>query len=81
MSSLGGKNSTGRSSGARSSRASSTLFYTLRNLDVKISLLDKEILFYFYIFDKRKVKILQSKRENLDKKRLKIRNKRKYGLR
>ena len=46
MSSLGGKNSHRRMSGARSSRASSTIFFKLRNLDRKISIIDKNIYLY-----------------------------------
>jgi hypothetical protein len=77
MSSLSGKNSNGRISGTRSSRVSSTLFYQLRNLDRKISLIDNQFLFFATIFNRKKVKILEKKREALDKKREKVRNKRK----
>lgn len=77
MSSLSGQNSNGRISGARSSRASSTLFYQLRELDRKISKLDKDILFFARIFRWKDKKALEKKREALDAKRIKVRNKRK----
>jgi hypothetical protein len=76
MSSLSGKNSNGRISGTRSSRVSSTLFYQLRDLDRKISLIEI-LLPLARIFNRRKVKILEKKRQSLDKKREKVRNKRK----
>lgn len=48
MSSLSGQNSNGRISGTRSSRVSSTMFYKLRELDRKITEIDKLINSYTF---------------------------------
>lgn len=79
MSSLGGQNSHRRMSGARSSRASSTIFYNLRSLDRKIGLIDLQ----FSPYKEWKIAIpaylsnLIKRREKLDEKRKNIREKRK----
>jgi hypothetical protein len=71
--SLGGQNSPGRGSGARSSRAHSTLFKTLRKLDHNITSLDKSISIAWGVNLRR----LQSQRAELDAKRKEVRAKRK----
>ena len=78
MSSLGGQNSHRRMSGARSSRASSTIFYKLRKLDRAIGLIDLELSLY------KGWKLMPSyfsrvfkKRQKLDEKRKLIRQQRK----
>ena len=45
MSSLGGQSDTGRRNSARSSRASSTIFKKLRNLDSQIGKLEYQVRF------------------------------------
>jgi len=79
MSSLSGKNSNGRISGTRSSRVSSTIFYQLRELDRKITLLDVKIfnILSYLNFSKTEFNKLKTKRESLDQKRKQVRLKRK----
>ena len=73
--SLGGQNNHGRMSGARSSRASSTIFNKLRKLDREISALDKRINGFCWRDDTFKI---NQKRRDLDNKRKFIRNARKH---
>ena len=75
MSSLSGQNSPGRRSGARSSRASSTIFQKLRKLDREISKVD-QLLARFW-FSQSEVKKLKNRREKLDEKRKETRHARK----
>jgi len=75
MSSLGGKNSLGRQSGARSSRASSTIFHQLRQLDRQIASVEKEMLWRQRIF--LNCKKLTERFIRLDAKRKQLRAKRK----
>ena len=77
MSSLSGQNSNGRISGTRSSRVSSTSFHQLRELDKKISKIDENITFWLRAFHYKEADKLKKRRENLDKKRQEVRNKRK----
>ena len=69
--SLGGQNTVGRHTGARSSRARSTLFRRLRSLDRRISALDAEIRLFGG--NNRRLKL----REELDAKRKRVREIRK----
>jgi len=64
--SLGGKNKGGRTTGARSSRASSTIFKKLRKLDRKITEIDNYLRHAFWRADIEKLKKL---RKNLDEQR------------
>lgn len=78
--SLSGKNSSGRTSGGRSSRPSSTIFYKLRELDRKISKIDNElksIRYYGWMYSNSFVKKLKQRREKLDLKRKEVRELRK----
>ena len=76
--SLGGKNNPGHRSGARSSRALSTIFYKLRTLDRKISGLDIFLMnFYSEIMHKREYLKKKKQRLLLDEKRKSIRVQRK----
>ena len=78
MSSLGGKNNPRRGSGARSSRASSTIFYKLRELDKKIRIKDIQIQMWINMgSSKSSIKKLQQQRIVLDEKRRQTRLKRK----
>ena len=79
MSSLSGQNNNGRISGTRSSRVSSTIFYQLRELDRKITLLDVKIfnILTYLNFSKTEFNKLKTKRESLDQKRKQVRLKRK----
>lgn len=78
MSSLSGQNSNGRISGTRSSRVSSTIFYKLRDLDRKITEIDKLINSYsFYCMSTPQKRKIFTKKIDLDEKRKAIRNKRK----
>ena len=72
--SLGGQNKGGRTTGARSSRASSTIFNKLRKLDREISLIDQHIDQFSWCNDTYK---LNQKRKALDDKRKLVRNARK----
>ena len=65
--SLGGKNKGGRTTGARSSRASSTIFKKLKELDRKITKIDETIRFRAWLSSD--IKKLKKQREELDKKR------------
>ena len=79
MNSLGGQNSHRRMSGARSSRASSTIFHRLRKLDRAIGLIDLELSIYkkwSFGIPSYFLKILK-RREKLDEKRKLIRQQRK----
>lgn len=69
-SSLGGKNSLGRQSGARSSRASSTIFKQLRKADRRIAELDRWIK---REWDYKRVEKLTEQRANWDIKRRELR--------
>lgn len=78
--SLGGKNSSRRTSGARSSRASSAIFKKLRKLDRQISLIDNWLrihpLWWVKSFHQKEL----TRRERLDEKRKAVRRERKnYG--
>lgn len=79
MSSLSGQNSNGRISGTRSSRVSSTIFYQLRQLDRKITKLDKSLncIHNRLFLSNTQYKKLEIKREALDQKRKQVRLKRK----
>ena len=76
--SLSGKNSSGRTSGGRSSRPSSTIFYKLRELDRKISEIDNQLkaMGYYnwmsYNINSVVTK-LRRRREKLDLKRKEVR--------
>ena len=78
--SLGGKNNHGRMSGARSSRASSTIFKKLQKLDRQISHL-KHMLSPFgafnFDFGKQRNKKLEEQIKKLDLKRKEVRLERK----
>jgi hypothetical protein len=65
--SLGGKNKGGRTTGARSSRASSTIFKKLRKLDRKITAIDNYLRYSSWLSSD--IKKLKKQREELDKKR------------
>ena len=82
MSSLSGQNNNGRISGTRSSRVSSTNFYKLRELDRKITAIDKLINSYTFTFMTMPQKMkLFARRFDLDERRKLARNKRKnYGI-
>jgi hypothetical protein len=71
--SLSGQNSQGRLSGARSSRALSTIFKKLRKLDREIGAIDRQCPKWLRQFDPKVI----SRREKLDQKRIEIRLKRK----
>jgi len=71
--SLGGQNTVGRHTGARSSRALSTLFKKLRDLDRKISQQDR----YIKVAWGTRLTSLQRVRNEMDAKRMQIRLKRK----
>ena len=76
--SLGGKNNHGRMSGARSSRASSTLFKKLQKLDRQISFLKARCnMSNYYILGKVFIKKTEEKLEKLDMKRKEVRIERK----
>lgn len=79
--SLGGKNNHGRMSGARSSRASSTIFKKLQKLDREISKLQKQLNPFcgvrFFDFGKYSNKKIVEKIKNLDLKRKAVRLERK----
>ncbi len=78
--SLGGQNNHGRMSGARSSRASSTIFKKLQKLDRQISKLQNQIkpsgAFNFY-FGSTKYKEIEKRIKELDLKRKEVRLERK----
>lgn len=79
--SLGGKNSHGRMSGARSSRASSTIFKKLQKLDREISFLKARCsLANYYILGKPFIKKTEERIEKLDLKRKEVRLERKKFL-
>lgn len=81
--SLGGKNSSGRTSGNRSSRFSPTNFKKLQKLDRQITAIDKEIdqKKIFLIFGRENdISKLTIRREKLDQKRKDLRNLRKRYL-
>ena len=82
-SSLGGKNNHGRMSGARSSRASSTIFKKLQKLDRQISKLRDQLdPFGAFNFDYKKYKIMKivEQIKKLDLKRKEVRlERKKYG--
>ena len=73
--SLGGKNKGGRTTGARSSRVSSTIFKKLKELDRKITKIDETIRFRAWLSSD--IKKLKKQREELDKKRKETRELRK----
>lgn len=76
--SLGGKNNHGRMSGARSSRASSTLFKKLQKLDREISFLKaRRSIASYYILGKVFAKKTEERIKKLDLKRKAIRLERK----
>lgn len=76
--SLGGKNNHGRMSGARSSRASSTIFKKLQKLDREISFLKSRCsLSNYYILGKAFIKKTEERIEKLDLKRKAVRLERK----
>ena len=79
--SLGGKNNHGRMSGARSSRASSTIFKKLQKLDRQISRLQNQLYPFFgtFFFDYKKHtnKKLEEQIKKLDLKRKEVRLERK----
>lgn len=74
--SLGGKNTVGRYTGARSSRARLTLFKKLRNLDRRISQLDAriQILGKWSLVEKVERGILDEKRKEIRLKRKAYKN-------
>lgn len=72
--SLGGQNSNRRISGARSSRALSTIFQKLRKLDSRITKLDQQISGWFIVNSENS---LIKKRKELDMKRKQLRLQRK----
>jgi hypothetical protein len=81
--SLGGKNNHGRMSGARSSRASSTIFKKLQKLDRQISKLTNRLVptgpFIFH-YGKNLNKKLEEQIKKLDLKRKEVRlQRKKYG--
>jgi len=73
-----------RTTGARSSRAASTIFKRLRNLDRQIGKLDRDIefnsLFAKTPSNERKMLAMIKKRDKLDQKRKEVRLKRKGVL-
>lgn len=80
--SLGGQNSRGRPpSGARSSRAASTIFKRLRKLDRRITKLDDEFvssLFFDYMPSSNgKISKILNRRKKLDEQRKQVRAQRK----
>lgn len=78
--SLGGKNNHGRMSGARSSRASSTIFKKLQKLDREISKLQNQSNLFgirYFNFGKYSNKKIIEKIKNLDIKRKAVRLERK----
>ena len=78
--SLGGQNNHGRMSGARSSRASSTIFKKLQKLDREISKLRNQINPFasrYFDFKKHYNKKIVEKIEKLDMKRKEVRLERK----
>ena len=78
--SLGGKNNHGRMSGARSSRASSTIFKKLQRLDREITKLQNRINplgAYGFGFGKHRNKKLEEQIKKLDMKRKEVRLERK----
>lgn len=78
--SLGGKNNHGRMSGARSSRASSTIFKKLQKLDREISRLYKFITPFsirYFDFGKYPNKKIMDKIKKLDMQRKEVRLERK----
>ena len=78
--SLGGKNNHGRMSGARSSRASSTIFKKLQKLDREITRLQNRINpfgAYSFDFGKHRNKKLEEQIKKLDMKRKEVRLERK----
>lgn len=82
MSSLSGQNGPRRGSSARSSRASSTIFFQLRKLDSDIHFIDYKIRYLknWYPLVPSMIKERQNlveKRQKLDQKRKEVRNKRK----
>ena len=70
--SLGGKNKGGRTTCARSSRASSTIFKRLQKLDREIGEIDRELKYRFFYMGN-----LAAKRKTLDARRKLIRDARK----
>jgi len=81
--SLSGKNNHGRMSGARSSRASSTIFKKLQKLDREISILQNRITpfgDFNFGFGKHRNKKIEEQIKRLDLKRKQVRLERKnYG--
>lgn len=78
MSSLGGQNNPRRWSGARSSRASSAIFYKLRELDEKIRIKDIQIKIWTNMGSSpSNINKLIKERIELDEKRKQTRLKRK----
>ena len=78
--SLGGKNNHGRMSGARSSRASSTIFKKLQKLDREITKLQNRINpfgAYSFDFGEHRNKKLEEQIKKLDLKRIEVRLERK----
>lgn len=78
--SLGGQNNHGRMSGARSSRASSTIFKKLQKLDREISRLQERLIFtgtFRFDFGKHRNKKLEEQIKKLDLKRKEVRLERK----
>ena len=82
--SLGGQNNHGRMSGARSSRASSTIFKKLQKLDREITKLQNRINpfgAYSFDFGKHRNKKLEEQIKKLDMKRKEVRlERKKYNL-
>ncbi len=82
--SLGGKNNHGRMSGARSSRASSTIFKKLQKLDKEITRLYKMITPFsirYFDFGKYPNKKIMDKIKKLDMQRKEVRlARKKYNL-
>lgn len=76
--SLGGQNNHGRMSGARSSRASSTIFKKLQKLDREISKLKNQLNpFYSFDFGKHRNKKREEQIKKLDMQRKEVRLERK----
>jgi len=78
--SLGGKNNHGRMSGARSSRASSTIFKKLQKLDREITKLQNTAIpfgAYSFDFGKRRNKKIEEQIKKLDMERKEVRLERK----
>ena len=80
--SLGGQNNHGRMSGARSSRASSTIFKKLQKLDREIHFLKVRCsMSNYYILGKTFIKKTVDRIEKLDLKRKEVRlERKKYNL-